>query len=119
MAYLKTIITDTMGFWDDFLGDYVANPNRSKTFTDWYRLPEDWLHDGVLIPERRQALLRHMYGPSWRLGNGDGSKYVVLNMEEHLLSEAEVAERPWLLLHDKCYTVDSDGVIADIDPSVM
>src|SRR5580693_6276991 len=109
MVYLRITFTDTMGFYDEFLGDYVSNPANSKTFTDWYRVPDDWLHEDALPPERREALLRHMYGESWRQGNGDGSKYVVLKMEEHTLTAAEIAERPWVAARQNCYAVDSAG----------
>lgn len=114
MPYLKLTITDTMGFWEDFLGDYIPNPNHGKTFTDWYRIPDDWVRDGNLIPEKREALLRHLYGESWRLGNGDGSKYVILKIDEQVFTNDEVTARPWLAGREKCYSVGAAGV-TDID----
>src|SRR5882724_1188829 len=119
MAYLKITITDTMSFWDDYLCDYVFNPSNSKTFTGWYRVPEDWLREDGLIPERQEKLLEYMYGATWRSGNDDGSKYVVLKMEEHKLTDAEIAERPWLVTRESCYSISSDGTTAQIDSDQM
>jgi len=107
-----------MGFWDDFIGDYAPSP-RTKTFTDWYRLPDGWLRDGALVPERREALLRHLYGDSWRLGNGDGSKYLVLNLDERLLTADEVAQRQWLATRENCYAVDPSGTVSSVKPEEL
>src|SRR5258708_3851031 len=115
MAYLKITITDTLSFWDDYLSDYIFNPENSKTFSGSYRVPDDWLHEGSLIPERREKVLEYMYGATWRSGNDDGSKYVVLKMEEHKLPDTEIAERPWLVTRESCYSVSPDGTVARIE----
>lgn len=114
MAHLKVTITDTMAFWDDFIGDYVFNPKGAKTYTTWYRVPEDWLLEDALMSERRERLLEFMYGETWRSGNGDGSKYQVLNIEQHKLTDDEIAQKPWLAGNYNCYAVGADGAFADI-----
>ena len=117
MAYLRLTITDTLGFWDNYLEDYLFNREQSQTFTLWYRLPEAWFSDGSLLTDRREALLQHLYGETWRLGNGDGSRYVVLAIADHKLSLTEVAERPWLQTKDSCYALGDDGALAKVEPA--
>jgi hypothetical protein len=115
MAYLKLTITDTMGFWDNYIESYAFNPERSKTFTNWYRLPEEWWDGDKLDPSRKESLLRHLYGENWRMGNGDGSQYVVLKSEEHRLSAEEEKARPWEGTSEACYALGEDGALATID----
>ena len=103
MSYLRLTLTDTLGFWDDDLGDYIFDPENSKSFTTWFRLPDGWLFEGRLLPERREQLFEFFYGPGWRGGNGDGSKFIVLDSREHELSEAERAGRVWTLAKETCY----------------
>jgi len=119
VKYLRLTITDTMGFWDDYLGDFVFDPANSKTFSTWYRVPDDWLQDGVLVPERRERLFEYLYGTEWRLGNGDGSKYVVLKVEEHGLSDIEVAQRAWVSTDESCYAVVDGSRIETISRDAM
>lgn len=119
MTYLRLTITDTMGFWDDYLSDYIFDPTNSKTFTNWYRVPDEWLQDGTLIPERREQLFKHLYGSEWRRGNGDGSKYVILKIEEHELSDVEKAQRVWANANDLCYAVNDDSIVENVSRDAM
>ena len=119
MKYVRWTITDTMAFWDDYLGIYVHNPANSKTFTAWYRVPDQWLENRTLVAERREQLLRHLYGSGWRLGNGDGSKYVVLAIDERELSDAEAAQRSWASTKGSCYAVSDDGTVESVNPDAM
>jgi hypothetical protein len=119
VKYLRVTITDTLSFWDDYLGDYVFNPENAKTFTNWYRLPDDWLPAGALAAERREQILGHLYGADWWQGNGDGSKYVVLKIDEHVLSDAQRAERAWAKTNDTCYAAGDGGQFERISPEAM
>jgi hypothetical protein len=119
VKYLRMVITDTLAFWDDYLGDYTFNPDHAKTFTNWYRLPDDWLSDGALAAERREQILGHLYGADWRQGNGDGSKYIVLNLDEHALLDAERAERPWTTSAGTCYAAEAAGQWVSINRDVF
>ena len=119
MKYLRLTITDTLSFWDDYLGDYLFNPANSKTFTLWYRLPDKWLEQGALVSDRREDLLAHLYGSNWRLGNDDGSKYVVLTINEHELSDTEASQRLWVNTTDTCYAVRDDSTIETVSRDAM
>ena len=115
MKYLRLTITDTMGFWDDYLETYVFNADRSRSFTSWYRLPDEWIANGELIPNRREAVFRYWYGETWRLGNGDGSQYVVLAINEHVLSADEVTQRVWEIAGEPCFAIDTNAGISRVD----
>lgn len=119
MRYVRLTITDTLGFWDDYLGDYLFNPTNSQTFTNWYRVPDEWLENGRLVPDRREHLLAHLYGANWRLGNEDGSKYVVLTIDEQELSDAERAQQLWVSTQGTCYAVNDDGTIDKVSQDAM
>jgi hypothetical protein len=52
--------------------------------------------DGALAPGLRTLLIDTLYGPGWREGNPDGSRYVILDVQERILSEREARAKPWL-----------------------
>ena|ERR1043166_7515793 len=108
-----------MGFWDDYLEDYAFNPEQAKTFTTWYRLPDDWFADGSLVTDKREALLRFLYGASWRMGNGDGSRFVILSLDDHTLTPTEAAERPWARVGGSCFALANDGTLAKQEPDAF
>ncbi len=111
---MRIRITDTLGFWDDTLETYVFNPEQGKAHTSWYRLPDEWISEGVLKPDRREAIYRYWYGESWRMGNGDGSQYVVLAVEERELDPGEVTGRVWEPGGETCLAIGEDGRIARV-----
>jgi hypothetical protein len=119
VRYLRLTITDTLSFWDDYLSGYISAPASSQTFTNWYRVPDEWLENGTLVGERREHLLAHLYGSNWRLGNDDGSKYVVLTIDEHELSDAERVQRLWVGTKNTCYAVSDDGTIEKLSEDAM
>jgi WD40 repeat protein len=101
-------------------------PNRDKPFVSeasytmlfFCEVPEAWLAQGVLVPERENAILEQifelLYGKGWREGNADGSCYVVLDTKLTVLDAAGVAEKPWLQKMEgyrnwKCLRFDEDG----------
>ncbi len=115
LKYLRLTISDTLGFWDNDLEDYVSDPARSQSFTSWYRLPDDWLMNGRLTPNRREALLRYWYGDTWRQGNGDGSQYIVLAIDEQELYADEVARRVWEQTGESCFVIGDDVAISRVE----
>ncbi|MCS7079575.1 MAG: hypothetical protein NZ585_05930 [Chloracidobacterium sp.] len=117
--YLRVTINDTLGFWDDNLGTHVFNPNFKQTFTVWYRVPENWVMEGTVGAERREAIFRHLYGDSWRLGNADGSKYFVLACDIHVLTPPEVEQRPWLTTAQPCYVVAEADTVEKVSPETL
>jgi hypothetical protein len=119
MAYLKLTITDTMGFWDNYIESYTFNPENSSTFTNWFNLPDEWWQGRTLAPEREESIFRHIYGDNWRMGNGDGSQYVVLKTEEHRLTDEEAKARPWEGTNETCYVLDEDGKPVKVDPDKL
>lgn len=114
--YLELKLTDTLSFWDDYLENYIFNPDNKKNFVAWYRLPDDWVVDNKLKADKLETILKHIYGESWRLGNGDGSRYQVLDIKENILSDEAGAQKPWLHEQRTCYTISDNGSIEKCQP---
>jgi hypothetical protein len=93
-AYLRLTVTDTLGVWVD--GNHAFNPLAKVTRTCWFRVPDDWVVDGALASDRRDRLVDALYAPGWREGHPDGSRYVLLEVDEKVLTEGETRSRPWL-----------------------
>lgn len=112
-------LIDTLGFWDDHLGTHTFNPNLKQSFTAWYRVPDEWVVDGKINDERREVLFRHIYGDTWRMGNPDGSKYIVLECDIHVLTPSEAEQRPWVGTTKHCYVVTTTGTVEQVDPEML
>jgi len=82
--------TDTMAFWNDDVGAFLHNPDGySPTSTFLYEVPDDWIAGGTLTPEGLERIHAHLYGPTWKNGNGDGSQYVVLKSTAKIISASD------------------------------
>ena len=114
--YLQLTTTDTLSFWDDYIEDYVFNPEKKLVTTSWYKLPDDWLNAGKLKEDKLEAILKKFYGENWRERNEDGSKWQVLGLEEKLLSDAESLQKPWLTEKGICYVISEDDSIENCEP---
>jgi hypothetical protein len=70
---------DTMAFWNDDLGAFLHDPNgHASASTFLYEVPDAWVAGGTLTPDAFERIYAHLYGATWKSGNGDGSQYVVL-----------------------------------------
>jgi hypothetical protein len=116
-VYLRLAITDTLSVLID--GSHAMNPLAKVTRTFWYRLPADWVCSGRLRPRRREQILDLLYGPGWREGNGDGSRYIILELHERVLSEGEASGRPWLADRAAFYVWRDGDVIEEVIPSLL
>jgi len=85
MERLVLTIEDTLGFWDDHVGDYVFNSTRAQRAS----LVVQGV-SGTLAPAQLDALFRYWYGDRWQLGNDDGTKYVVLGVTQRPAAADEV-----------------------------
>jgi len=64
-------------------------------------VPDTWLNgDQGLKDEKRERLLEHQYGKTWRRGNDDGSRYVIRRFEVDVLESAEALERAKLSIDE-------------------
>ena len=117
--YLELTLTDTLSFWDDYLEDYVFNPENKKNFIAWYRLPDDWIVNNKLKADKLEGILKHIYGEHWRMGNGDGSRYQILNIKENILSNEECSQKPWLNEKRACYIISENDSIKESQPNEL
>jgi hypothetical protein len=79
-------IKDTMAFWREGIETFTYDPNGyAPTNTYVYSVPDAWIENGALSHEGLERVYQNLYGPNWRLGNGDGSQYVVLESRSRVL----------------------------------
>lgn len=116
-AYLRLTITDASGVLVD--RGHPCNPLARVTRTFWYRLPACWVRDGRLIPDRRRQLLAELYGPECRHGGSRSAHYVILELSEELLTEAQVADRPWLSDRAVFYAWREGDRFVETDPALL
>jgi hypothetical protein len=113
-VYLRLTVTDTLGVPVE--GSHAVDPLAKVTRTFWYRLPADWVSAGQLRPQRRERLLHLLYGPDWRGGNDD-SRYVILDLQERVLSADEARGRPWLGDRAAFFAWSDGDVLEEVIPS--
>jgi len=116
-VYLRLTITDTLRVLVD--GGSAFNPLAKVTRTFWYRVPADWVDGGRFTRARRDQVLDQLYGPGWRTGNGDGSSYVILELQEKVLTSAEAKGRPWLADRAAFYAWRDGNVLAEVIPAQL
>jgi len=114
-VYLRLTVTDTLGVPVD--GSHAVDPLAKVTRTFWYRLPADWVRAGRLQPQRRERLLDILYGPERRGGDADGSRYVILELQEQVLSAEEARRRPWLADRAAFYAWRDGDELEEVIPS--
>ncbi|MDG4763872.1 hypothetical protein O7632_07085 [Solwaraspora sp. WMMD406] len=110
-------ITDTLGVWVE--GAHAFDPQAKVTRIFWYRLPAEWIVDGALPRERRETLVDQLYGPGWREGNPDGSRYIILALQEQVLTDEEADGKPWLSDRAGFYVCDTEGDLREVVPSEL
>jgi len=114
-AYVRLTITDTLGVLVDDV--HAFSPLAKVTRTFWYRLPESWVSGTRLVPQRREDLLDRLYGPGWREGQPDGSRYMILEIQERVLSVDEAQAKPWLADRAAFYAWRDGDLMEEIIPA--
>lgn len=112
---IKLTITDTLSLFNEAAGDYLFNPRQKAVKDYWFDLPADWLAGGQLLEMSLERLYEHIYGRSWRAGNGDGSRFVILYSSVAVLGNPVPEERP-RAVNATCYVLQEDGSFARVSP---
>ena len=86
----------------------ILSPKQSNSY--YYKIPSKWLENGNLNKERVEKLFEDIYGPNWRFGNDDGSRYKVLTHEIICLDENN---QEWNSSFH-CYIINEEGKIQRI-----
>lgn len=93
MARIEVTIKDTMAFWNDALEAYVYNPDGyAPTNSYVFSVPDDWMDRDSLTTAGLERVYAHLYGETWRSGNGDGSQYTVLDTQVRRLEADDARE---------------------------
>lgn len=102
-----------------------------KVPADWLEgeIPEStelWLKGVELKPDKLESFFESFYGTNWRMGNSDGSRYVVRAYSSRLLNPASKNEKPWEYDDPKStqfkyfyFVVDADGSFKRALPSQL
>lgn len=93
-------LTDTALFQVDFQ-DGLALPSgyvspASYRICVYLRVPALLLDQGELRPDQLDLIFAYLYGPGWRDGNEDGSRYVWRDLKVRRLSSAEREAREYV-----------------------
>jgi hypothetical protein len=99
-------------------GQVHAGPQRVVIFC---RVSDSWLAGDSIPADKLELVLAQLYGASWRQGNSDGSRYVVQQLNVHVLDADEANAKPWLASPQKgvrllCYDA-SDGTVRRAQPA--
>lgn len=81
---VKVTIKDTLAFYNNYVEDYTFNPDNSLVGEYFYDVPAEWWTGSNLTEYAVEEILKRIYGDNWRSGNGDGSKYQVLDFTASL-----------------------------------
>lgn len=117
VAKLKTallIIQDGLEFASGFVSE------ASYLMHIFCRVPENWIEDEKLSVDAREKIYQFLYGANWRMGNEDGSRYVVLDGSSSVLDEATVKNTRWTEkqntddTHYRFYLVGADGTLSSV-----
>src|SRR5262249_36924156 len=116
MQAIRVMLKDGLGFPSGFISP------ASYSCIIYSRVPDNWLQDGTLLPEKSEAILEKLYGKTWRDGNDDGSYFVVFSFEAAPLSAGEEAEKVWMQSKVKdtnfqywFYHVSDEGEFTKVD----
>ena len=114
---IKLTIRDTLAFYRESLGDYTFNPEVSQTQSYWFALPDAALDDkDNVVPQFREPILQAIYGKTWRRGNPDGSKYIVLHIQPAVPTAQEAKDRPWKTDRFTCIAIGENGDSESVEP---
>lgn len=67
----------------------------SYTCNFFCRVPPAWTENGKLLEIYLERLYEQVYGPDWRLGNSDGSRYVVIDSYSQVFAPDVVKTTQW------------------------
>jgi hypothetical protein len=113
---IKLTIRDTLAFYRESVGDYTFNPEVSQTQSYWFALPDTALDEkDNVVPQFREPILQAIYGKTWRSGNPDGSKYIVLHIQPNIPTPQEEQERPWKSERITCIAMTEEGKSQAVD----
>lgn len=97
----------------------------SRTHSIFCRVPIEWI-DGVTLKEPYlEPILEALYGLNWRMGNPDGSRYVVQGWSVRILTAEQEEAAEWRSLpHTRdlqtwYFTATPSGDVEEVDPVLL
>ncbi len=88
--FVELTVEDTLAFYRPELETYVVNPRIATQTNTWvYDVPAELVVEGALSPAGLERIFAQLYGPNWRSGNSDGSRYTVINVTSRIVSSTD------------------------------
>lgn len=111
---LLLIIKDGLGFPN-------GNVHQATyTLNIFCRVPADWTSGEQLANDSLEKIYRFLYGETWRMGNDDGSFYVVLDSYSKVFDQETIRQTRWEGTENtkenqyKFYLADDAGIIKSV-----
>jgi|GEM_PF-1279518 len=103
---LELTLTDNLGFR---IGGQWKAPGEPHVTTWFVRMPAAFFDGKKLTAVAEDAFYAQLYGPTWKNGNDDGSRYMPVSIKVRVLKDKEVAEAPWAKKGGKLTVYGPDG----------
>lgn len=114
--YTALILTISDGLM--FPSGTISKSSYNCNFFCW--IPREWTEDLQLKDEYLEKLYAQFYGASWRSGNSDGSRYVVLEANSAVMSPERVKGTNWSVAQNNelnrywFYVGEGDGAFKNV-----
>ena len=107
---LELTLTDNLGFRHGSEWKAAGSPHVT---TWWVRMPAPFFDGKKLTPAAEDFFYAQLYGPTWKNGNDDGSRYMPVEVKVRVLKDKEVAEKPWEAKKGKLTVYGPDGKVVE------
>lgn len=109
---LEVTLTDNLGIRRGPKGEWT--PMGAPHVSVWFiRVPPKFLRGGKLTPAAEDFFYASLYGPTWKQGNDDGSRYLPVEAKVRVLTAKEVASALWTQQNRRLVVFAPDGSVRE------
>jgi hypothetical protein len=92
----------------------VWTPAGDAHVTNWYvRMPAAFFDGKKLTAAAEDYFYANLYGPTWKDGNGDGSRYMPVEAAARVLTAKEIAGQLWTTKNRQLVVFGTDGKVLE------
>lgn len=109
---LEVTLTDNLGIRRGPNGAWT--PMGAPHVSSWFiRVPQKFLRANKLTPAAEDYFYASLYGPTWKQGNDDGSRYMPVEAKVRVLTAKEIAGALWTQQNRKLVVFGPDGNVRE------
>lgn len=109
---LEVTLTDNLGIRRGPNGAWT--PMGAPHVSTWFiRVPPKFLRSNKLTPAAEDFFYASLYGPTWKQGNDDGSRYLPVEAKVRVLTAKEIATALWTQQNRKLVVFALDGTVRE------